>query len=81
MCHAATTSLKSKLAIFRVNSASITSKYVGETEKILEALFKYANQSAPSMIFIGKNFLFLYLLIKKDWDICTEDRGLTLLII
>lgn len=53
---AAVTACRGKVALFAVSASDVRSKYVGNAEKILNAMFKYANQCAPSMIVIGKFF-------------------------
>ncbi len=38
---------------FNISAASLTSKYVGEGEKLVRALFAVANYLQPAIIFIG----------------------------
>ncbi len=40
--------------LFNVTAASLTSKFVGEGEKLVRGLFELARKKAPSIIFIGE---------------------------
>ena len=39
--------------MFNITASSLTSKYVGEGEKLVKTLFKLAAEFSPSLIFIG----------------------------
>ncbi len=43
-----------KSTFFNISASSLTSKYVGESEKTVRSLFKLAYQKAPSIIFIDE---------------------------
>jgi spastin len=43
-----------KSTFFNISASSLTSKYVGESEKTVRSLFKIAYQKAPSIIFIDE---------------------------
>ena len=43
-----------KSTFFNISASSLTSKYVGESEKTVRALFKIAYQKEPSIIFIDE---------------------------
>jgi len=45
---------QSKCSFFCVTSATISNKYVGESEKIVAALFEEASKKAPAIIFIDE---------------------------
>ncbi|NXO70370.1 SPAST protein, partial [Phainopepla nitens] len=45
---------ESNATFFNISAASLTSKYVGEGEKLVRALFAVARELQPSIIFIGK---------------------------
>ncbi|XP_049427124.1 spastin isoform X2 [Epinephelus fuscoguttatus] len=44
---------ESNATFFNISAASLTSKYVGEGEKLVRALFSVARELQPSIIFIG----------------------------
>uniref|UniRef100_A0A0K2VCK8 Spastinlike [Sus scrofa] n=1 Tax=Lepeophtheirus salmonis TaxID=72036 RepID=A0A0K2VCK8_LEPSM len=41
------------MTLFSITASSLTSKYVGEGEKLMKVLFELALQNSPSLIFIG----------------------------
>lgn len=43
-----------KLTFFSINPSSLTSKYLGESEKLVRALFLLAKKLAPSIVFIDE---------------------------
>lgn len=45
---------ESKATFFSISASSLTSKYVGESEKMVRALFEVANKKAPSVVFIDE---------------------------
>ncbi|KAM9803873.1 spastin [Neosynchiropus ocellatus] len=45
---------ESKATFFNISAASLTSKYVGESEKLVRALFAAARELQPSVIFIDE---------------------------
>ena len=45
---------EAKSTLFNVTAASLTSKYIGDGEKLVRGLFEMARSKAPSIIFIGK---------------------------
>uniref|UniRef100_A0A671RQ83 microtubule-severing ATPase n=1 Tax=Sinocyclocheilus anshuiensis TaxID=1608454 RepID=A0A671RQ83_9TELE len=47
--------MESNATFFNISAASLTSKYVGEGEKLVRALFAVARELQPSIIFIGEN--------------------------
>ncbi len=48
---------ESSATFFNISAASLTSKYVGEGEKLVRALFAIARELQPSVVFIGKRSL------------------------
>ncbi|KAJ3424119.1 spastin [Anaeramoeba flamelloides] len=80
------TAAASNCTFFSITSASITSKFVGEGEKLVRALFMVARQNQPSIIFIdeidsilgergGKNELESSRAIKNEF--LTQIEGVT----
>lgn len=47
-------SQESKATFFSISASSLTSKFVGESEKLVRTLFAIAQELQPSVIFIGK---------------------------
>lgn len=47
---AAAHEFRNKVALFQVQPSLVKSKYIGESEKVLSALFKYATACRPAMI-------------------------------
>lgn len=45
---------ESKSTFFSISASSLTSKYLGESEKLVRALFALAKQLAPSIIFVDE---------------------------
>ena len=45
---------ESSSSFFNISASSLTSKYVGEGEKLVRALFAAARQCQPSIIFIDE---------------------------
>ena len=45
---------ESDRAFFNISASSLTSKYVGEGEKLVRSLFTAARQRQPSIIFIDE---------------------------
>ncbi|KAK6461233.1 P-loop containing nucleoside triphosphate hydrolase protein [Scheffersomyces coipomensis] len=45
---------ESKSTFFQINSSSLTSKYLGESEKLVKALFLLAKKLSPSIIFMDE---------------------------
>ncbi|KAF5492901.1 putative AAA domain-containing protein [Colletotrichum fructicola] len=45
---------ESKSAFFSISASSLTSKYLGESEKLVRALFSLAKALAPSIIFVDE---------------------------
>ncbi|CAN3363655.1 hypothetical protein DICA3_E10638 [Diutina catenulata] len=45
---------ESKSTFFSINPSSLTSKYLGESEKLVRALFMLAKRLAPSIVFIDE---------------------------
>ena len=46
-------SQESKATFFNISASSLTSKYLGESEKLVRALFAVAHHLQPSIIFFG----------------------------
>jgi ATP-dependent 26S proteasome regulatory subunit len=44
---------ETRSAFFNLSAASLTSKWVGDAEKTVRALFQIARNAQPSIIFIG----------------------------
>jgi SpoVK/Ycf46/Vps4 family AAA+-type ATPase len=44
---------ESRAKFFAISASSLTSKWVGESEKLVRALFAVAAELQPSIIFIG----------------------------
>lgn len=51
-------SQESKATFFSISASSLTSKFVGESEKLVRTLFAIAQELQPSVIFIGKKGIF-----------------------
>ena len=47
---------EAKCTLFSITAATLTSKYVGEGEKLVRTMFDTARKKAPSIVFIGKFF-------------------------
>ncbi|GME94419.1 unnamed protein product [[Candida] boidinii] len=45
---------ESKSTFFSISASSLTSKYLGESEKLVRALFQLAKKLAPSIIFVDE---------------------------
>ncbi|GMG22035.1 unnamed protein product [Ambrosiozyma monospora] len=45
---------ESKSTFFSISASSLTSKYLGESEKLVRALFQLAKKMAPSIIFVDE---------------------------
>ena len=45
---------EAKCTLFSITAATLTSKYVGEGEKLVRTMFETARKKAPSIVFIGK---------------------------
>jgi spastin len=45
---------ESKCTFFSISASSLTSKYVGESEKLVRTLFSIANEKQPSVVFIDE---------------------------
>ena len=45
---------ESSSAFFNISASSLTSKFVGEGEKLVRALFSAARQCQPAIIFIDE---------------------------
>lgn len=45
---------EARATFFNISAASLTSKWVGEGEKLVRALFRVANAAAPSIIFMDE---------------------------
>lgn len=50
---------ESNSTFFNISAATLTSKYVGEGEKLVRAMFAVARELQPSIIFMG-NLLYLF---------------------
>ena len=46
---------ESKSTLFNLTAATLTSKFFGEGEKLVRAVFEMARTRAPAIIFIGKS--------------------------
>ena len=44
---------EAKCTLFSLTAATLTSKYVGEGEKLVRTMFETARKKAPSIVFIG----------------------------
>ena len=55
---------ESKCKFFNISASAITSKWVGETEKLVKAMFALARQVQPAIIFIGAIY----------WNCCDEEK-------
>ena len=44
---------EAKCTLFSITAATLTSKYVGEGEKLVRTMFETARKKAPSIVFIG----------------------------
>jgi ATP-dependent 26S proteasome regulatory subunit len=46
--------LSFRSTLFSITSSVLTSKYVGEGEKLVRTMFETARKKAPAIVFIGK---------------------------
>ena len=53
-------SLMLKTAFFSITASDVLSKWMGESEKLLKALLAVAEEMSPSVIFIGKTCVTLF---------------------
>ncbi len=56
---------ESKCTFFNISASALTSKWVGEAEKLVKAMFAMARELQPSIIFMGKNTQLLIHSISK----------------
>lgn len=59
-CQAKAVASESTASFLNISASSLTSKWVGDGEKLVRALFAVAKELQPAIIFIG-NFNYIYI--------------------